>query len=375
MSRASRSTAPSTFGSGKSRLLAAAAITLVAAACAPIYDEQVSVMPPVQTVDKYGELAPAGTGPVVAPAAYRINPGDTIELKFPQLPAYSNDFVVGPGGKITVPWLGAVTAAGKTAEELQRTLSDGYAQLWRHQPPPAKRRYLLDVDDQLEIRFPFSPEFNAEIVVRPDGRISLPLVKTVIAEGRTPEQLQAELVRRYSRHMANPELVVMVKQQTSRVYEYDGEVRSAAQPGLIEVALNIKDTIPLLIYVGGEVTRPGLQPYRGAPTALQAVLASGGPQTTADMRSVVILRRGANDKPLFIVRNLENDLAGQGTSDIVLRPFDVVVVPRSKIARVGDALDQYLYRLVRPLANSSIGFFFTKQIGTSNVDQQTTIAP
>ena len=373
-SRVKRS-GPSEHATRRRRVSRAFAVPLlfigVVSACAPVHRERVAVQPQLKSVSDTGEVKPATADPVFAPTDYLINPGDVIDIKFIQRPAYSDTFAVRPDGKISLPWLGSVPVAGRTADDVQGFLTAEYAQLPLQAPPPAQRRYLLSVDDVLDVRFPFSQEFNSEVVVRPDGRISLPLVKSVIVERKTPEQVEAELTARYRKLMEDPELVVMVKEHSSNIYEYNGELRPVPTPGLSEVAVKIRETVPLRIYVGGEVPAPGLQPYRGTVTALQAIMTAGGTLQTGDMRSVVILRRGADETALYIVRNLQVDLNGEGTNDIVLSPFDVVVVPRSTIAKVGDALDMYIYRLVRPLANSSVGFFFTKQIGTQSVDQNT----
>ena len=368
---------PSANGPGFSRIPRTVAALLlfvgVLSSCAPVHQEGIAFQPQVKAVTDTGEIRPATFEPALPPTDYLINPGDIIDIKFIQRPAYSDTYAVRPDGRISLPWLGSVPVAGRTADDVQAFVASEYARLPLQSPPPAKRRYLLNVDDVLDVRFPFSQEFNSEVVVRPDGRISLPLVNSVVVERKTPEQVTAELIARYRRHMEDPELVVMVKEHSSNTYEHDGILRPVVAPGLSEVAVKIRETVPLRIYVGGEVPTPGLQPYRGPVTALQAIMTAGGALQTGDMRSVVILRRGADDKALFIVRDLQKDLSGEGTGDIVLNPFDVVVVPRSTIAKVGDALDMYLYRLVRPLANSSIGFFFTKQLGTQNVDQKTNI--
>ena len=89
------------------------------------------------------------------------------------------------------------------------------------------------------------------------------------------------------------------------------------------------------------------------------------------MRSVVILRRGAEDGVIRLVADLTRDLSGSGTANTMIQPYDIVVVPRSMIAQAGDALDQYLYRIVRPLANSSFAYYFTQQVGT--LHQETTL--
>jgi len=338
-------------------------------ACAPVHREGVRSQPQLNRIAGSGEITPATSNIFVARNEYLINPGDKIDVKFIQRPAYSDTYVVRQDGRISLPWLNSVVIAGHTVDDFQGSLATKYAKLRFEMPPPSQRRYLLSVDDVLDVRFPFSEEFNSQVVVRPDGRISLPLVKSVIVEGKTPEQVEAELIARYRRHMKDPDLVVMVREHSSNTFEYQGQIRPIPMAGLSEVAVKIRETLPLRIFVGGEVPVPGTQPFRGHMTAIQAIMTAGGSLQTGDMRSVVILRKGAGNKALFIVRNLEKDLQGEGTSDIALQPFDVVVVPRSTIAKVGDALDQYLYRLVKPLANSSIGFFFTKQIGTSSVNQ------
>jgi len=119
------------------------------------------------------------------------------------------------------------------------------------------------------------------------------------------------------------------------------------------------------------VPSPGVRPFSAGSSALQAIYSAGGPTLSGDMRSVIILRRGANDSVIRLVTDLSQDLSGAGTGDTVIQPFDVVLVPRSNIAKVGDAFDQYIYRIVRPLANSSVGFYFTKQVGS--VKQDTTL--
>jgi protein involved in polysaccharide export with SLBB domain len=212
---------------------------------------------------------------------------------------------------------------------------------------------------------------NSEVTVRGDGHISLPVVGDIVAENKTTVALQTELTRLYTDHVSNASLVVIVKESQSNVYEHNGIVRPAPDPGLMELSVNVTKTVPLLVYVGGEVPAPGIQPFIANTSALQAIYTAGGPTPTADMRSVVILRRGKDDTAVRVVINLNADLAGERTDNMMLQPFDVVIVPRSTIALFGDTLDQYVYRTLRPVANSSVGFFFTKQVGTFNQDTHT----
>lgn len=346
-------------------LLAAA----VVAGCAPVYEPGVSVQPSPRVFGPDGIVREGGT--IAPPPEYRINPGDQLSIRFPRRPAYSDNFVVRADGRISAPLVGSVTAASRTSDELQKDLVERYRQLLSALPPAPDRSYLLQAEDVLDIRFTFFPDLNSVVTVRPDGRISLPMVGELIAEGVSPAELQKRLVQMYAPRIQNPELVVILKEARSGVFLHQGEIRPLPDPGLIDLAVNVTRTTPLVVYVGGEVPAPGIQPFVTGVTVLQAIYAAGGPTPTGDMRSVVIMRRIVDDGVLRVVADLTQDLSGKGTANAMIQPFDVVVVPRSTIAQVGDALDQYLYRIIRPLANSSVGFYFTRQVGT--VEQRTTL--
>jgi polysaccharide export outer membrane protein len=353
--------------------IASGFIVVVLTACEPVYPTGVNVEPALNRLTEPGLVSPVGGGVYVTRSDYRINPGDVVAIKFPRLPAYTDTFVVRPDGKISPPLIHSVVAAGLTSDELQDVLIASYRDLVRAVPPPSKRTYPMQVDDVLSVRFPYIPDMNSDVTVRGDGRISLPLIGDIVAERRTPATLQTELKKLYTGKIDNPEVTVMVKEPRSDIYELDGVVRLLPSPALRELSVNITKTAPLLYYVGGEVPSPGVQPFVGDLTALQAIYTAGGSATSGDMRSVVILRRGLDNSVVRIVTDLTADLGGTGTGDVALQPFDVIIVPRSNIAKVGDALDQYIYRLVRPLSNSSVGFFFTRQIGTVHQNTQTTV--
>lgn len=366
-----------TPGSGAwGRILSRAAALLTVSllgGCAAVYEPGVTVQPAARILGPVGEPGAAATVQAQALPEYRINPGDQLSIRFPRRPAYSDIFVVRVDGRIIVPQIGSVVAASRTVDELQAELVERYRKLVTALPPAAERSYLLQPNDVLDIHFSFFPDLNSVVSVRADGRISLPMVGDMIAEGLTPTDLQSRLRESFARRIANPELVVMVREARSNIYFHQGQARVLPDPGMVDLAVNLTRTVPLVVYVGGEVPAPGVHQFVGGSGALQTIFTAGGPMSTGDMRSVVILRRGADDKVIRIVTDLTQDLAGNGTNDIVVQPFDVVVVPRSSIAQVGDALDQYIYRVVRPLANSTVGFYFTRQVGT--VRQQTEITP
>jgi polysaccharide export outer membrane protein len=339
-------------------ILAGLLFGLLAACTTPVLPEQVRAMP----------RAPAAVDDTQAQSAtwvdsgYRLSAGDVLEVRFPFRQEYNTIATVRPDGYISLPQIAPVRASGRTVEEVREAVSQGYGSKATSLPPPSARRYLIHPNDLLEVRFPAAADLNDSVRVRPDGRISLALAGTLVAEGRTPEELETELRKRYSAAVPRPEMVLIVREFANREFMAGGRRMDLPIGGLQDVAISVKETIPLNIYVGGEVVRPNLLPIRGRMTAVQAVLAVGGAKPTGDLQSLIILRRDRDDTPLFIVRNVAKDINGLGAHDMYLQPFDVVVVPRTHIANVQQFLDQYLYSIIRPLANGSFGFTLYQQL-------------
>ncbi len=163
--------------------------------------------------------------------------------------------------------------------------------------------YLIQSGDVLSVKFYFNSELNEEdLVVRPDGHISLQLVHEVKAAGRTPIELKKILNKKYSTHLNNPEIAVIVR--------------------------SIK--APKKIYVGGYVRQPGEFEMVGSMTVLQAIALAQGMQPTASHGDVLVIRRSQNNDPSTIWLNLKDALTGDDLSqDISLRPYDYVYVPES----------------------------------------------
>lgn len=344
-------------------------VLLVLAGCADApRPQQARPVAPVMDIRADGAGAPAETTRVTPSVAdYLVSVGDVLAVNFPRRPEFSMETMVRPDGMISLPELHSVVAAGRTLQELQVDIASRYAAIENAAPLPESKAYLIQIGDELEIKFPYMPNFTDTVTVRPDGRISLGLVGTLIAEGRTPEALEAELVQRYGEHLVEPSLTVIVRGFTTTQFVHAGRVMTPPPKLLSDVYVVLRQHPVPKIYVAGEVAVPGERAYTGPVTAMQAIIAAGGQKLSAEMRNVLILRKGSNERPMYIVRNLRSDLDGAGTNDIALRPFDVVVVPKSSIASVQDFMDQYVYNLVPTLRNSSVGFQFIREIGpTSN---------
>lgn len=175
--------------------------------------------------------------------------------------------------------------------------------------------YVLQNGDDVTIRVFGRPELDETVKVRPDGRISVPLVNDLPVAGLDTRQLEEALTVRYSEYFREPEVTVIVR-------TFAG----------------------LKVYVGGQVARPGMLPLESEITAMAAVLQAGGFLGTAKTSDVVLLRNDGSGHPL--ARKLDMRRVLEGEPDEVLQPFDVIYVPMSGIAKVNRFVDQYIRKVL-----------------------------
>jgi len=196
--------------------------------------------------------------------------------------------------------------------------------------------YRLQVGDQLAIRFLFNPELNEQVVVRPDGMISTGAAQDVPAYNRTPAELTARLRALYQNLLTRPTMSVIVQ-----------------------------GIAPTRIYVGGEVAQPGEMVTPGpALTLSQAIARAGGLKASGAAGQIFIIRRGPGDHPqLLATRYRDVTQARDAGADVRLANFDVVYVPKTGIADVYTAYNQYLQQFI----TVSWGFsYFLNQAAASS---------
>ncbi|HWA01829.1 MAG TPA: polysaccharide biosynthesis/export family protein [Caulobacterales bacterium] len=201
-------------------------------------------------------------------------------------------------------------------------------------PPPADAPpsysdaapYRFYPGDQIEVEIYSAPELTRTVTVAPDGRVSLPLIEPVSAVNLTANELHDELVAAYAQQLRTPELHVSAKAFGSR-----------------------------LVFVGGEVARPGIYEMPASIDAFQAVTLAGGFLPSARRGEVLVLSRdaaGAADVRAVDLspRALRNGFPGAQA----LSRYDVVFVPRSHIAEVNLFMQQY----VRDALPVQFGFYY-----------------
>jgi len=187
--------------------------------------------------------------------------------------------------------------------------------------------YRIQVGDVLEVRLLLNPELNEEVTVRPDGHISTTVVPDAVAYGRTVTELSTALRQGYEKDLRNP-----------------------------RVSIVVKSFAPTRIYVAGEVTTPGEFITVGPALSLsQAIARAGGTKLTSDDASIFIIRRGQEDKPMFLSTSYASlKRAKDASADIRLAPYDVVYVPKTGIAEVYAWYNQY----IQQFANPTVGFSY-----------------
>jgi protein involved in polysaccharide export with SLBB domain len=158
----------------------------------------------------------------------------------------------------------------------------------------------------------------------------LPLISEIQAAGRTPDELRAQLVSQYGSTLKRPEVAVIVKEFTAR-----------------------------RIYVGGEVNTPSLIRVPGRITLLQAIFEAGGFKRAGKTSDIVVLRYQGTPEPKFMKVDVTAALErGDPAADVLLEPFDIVWVPKTKIAKVDDFMDQYFRQIVPVPVTLGITYVF-----------------
>jgi protein involved in polysaccharide export with SLBB domain len=223
----------------------------------------------------------------------------------------------------------ALAGACAPASGVTPTPGVGPSPVWLREPLPVE--YKLDVGDVVDLKLYYHPDLSdKDVLIRPDGRIWAHLVGDVTARGLTPTELARQLREQYA---------------TLKI----------EQP---EVAVVVRKSAGLRVFVGGEVNNPGMIPHEGWMTVSRAILQAGGPKATAEAGSVVLLRdpgaRGGG--PLSAVLSLDSALAGG--DDPLLQPYDVIFVPKSRIAKLNQYVDQYVVKML-PVTLSA-GFYYTQ---------------
>lgn len=164
---------------------------------------------------------------------------------------------------------------------------------------PPEGDYIIGPQDLLTINVWREPEISREVPVRPDGKISLPLVGEVEASGFTPAALSKKVEESLKAYLSNPEVTVIVQQVNSRNFN-----------------------------IVGEVLKPGAYRLTNSMTVLDAIAVAGGFQEFADTKDIYVLRVTDDGARVRIPFNYKDIIKGKKFyQNVQLRPGDTIVVP------------------------------------------------
>jgi polysaccharide biosynthesis/export protein len=163
--------------------------------------------------------------------------------------------------------------------------------------------YLVGPGDTVNIVVWRNPDLSMSIPVRPDGKISTPLVEDLPASGKTATQLARDIEKVLAKYIQSPVVTVIV---TTFVGPYSQQVR-----------------------VIGEAAKPQALSYRENMTLLDVMIAVGGITDFADGNKASILRTGGGKTQRFGVRLRDLVRGGDLSADVAMRPGDVLVIPQS----------------------------------------------
>lgn len=173
-----------------------------------------------------------------------------------------------------------------------------------NEAPPAEsdNHYVIGPGDQLEVFVWRNPELSKQVPVRPDGKISTPLVEDMVAVGKTPSQLARDMERVLAEYVRSPKVNIIVSQPLSTFSQ---------------------------VKVLGEVAHPQAVPFREGMTVMDLVLQVGGlgPYASGNRSKIVRTIGGKNTEIKVRIADLVNK--GDMKQNVALKPGDILIVPQS----------------------------------------------
>ncbi len=231
------------------------------------------------------------------------------------------ELIIQPDGSISLPLLGQVRASRMTIDGLREHLEDRYKKFYK---VPAITVTPLQVNTKLQDLLASVDArqgvggLQLQVIVTPAGKIYMPGLGAICAQGLTLEELKFEIDARYATSI----------------------------PG-VEVTPVLTQRAPRFLYVVGEVAQPGRFELTGPTTLMGAIALGGGWTPGANLRQVVVFRRGEDWRLMATMVDVRGALYGRRpvpADEIWLNDSDIVVIPKTPIQAVDEVISQYFTR-------------------------------
>jgi polysaccharide biosynthesis/export protein len=259
------------------------------------------------------ESLTAGRGSSTAPGGDVASPADD---------NITRELIIQPDGTITLPMLGQVRATRMTVPQLRDELEEKYTKYFRVPSitvtPIAVNTRLEDLLNTVDSRAGTLGGLQIQVTVTPAGDIQLPGIPSVFVQCLTLSEARQEIDAQYD----------------------------ATIPG-VHVTLVLVKRAPRFVYVLGEVEQPGRYELEGPTDVIQALAMAGRWTPGANLRQVVVFRRGPDWRLMATMLDLRGALYARRpvpADDIWINDSDIVLVPKTPIQQVDELLDQYLTR-------------------------------
>jgi polysaccharide export outer membrane protein len=249
--------------------------------------------------------------------------------------------------------------------------------------------YRLGVSDEINVEFFFHPQINRTLVIRPDGKITLPIKGDIRAAGLKPQELAAAINNQFSDILNNPQVIVIVNKYSSKIAELqkaitnsprgqakmmmvgpDGNIYLPMLKGIkaagktidelkedvtkeyrrefnnLQVSFLIESITGNRIFVFGEVRTPGVITSGKPLTAVQAIASAGGILPTGSWEKVKVMHWNDKNETELRTVNVNNVMMNMKLEeDLILPPNSVVYIPKTTIAKLDQFVDQYITQL------------------------------
>lgn len=247
------------------------------------------------------------------------------------------EVIVQPDGSISLPLLGQVRAARMTIDGLREHLEERYKKFYKVPAitvtPLLVNTKLQDLLASVDARQGVGGQ-QLQVRVTPAGKIYLPGLGAMCAQGLTLEELKREIDARYAATIPGVDVTPVLGQRAQR-----------------------------FIYVLGEVQQPGQFELTGPTTLMGAIALGGGWNVGANLRQVIVFRRGEDWRLMATMVDVRGALYGRRpvpADEIWLNDSDIIVVPKTPIQATDDVISTYftngLYALFPQFANGQFNF-------------------
>ena len=245
-------------------------------------------------------------------AEYLIDTEDKLHVEFDYYPKLNKEVKVRPDGFITLPRVGDIKAVGLRPRDLAARITGLFEPFFTR---PNATVEIVDFNVKVnKLKNAVTTTTRGEskqVTVRPDGKVSLPYVHDVLAKDLTCRELSEALTKEYRKFVRNVSIAVAVLQAHSN-----------------------------RAYLLGEVKNSDFYELAGPITLTQLIAIAGGFSEYANTHQIVLIRRSKNGKPTARLVDM-NAIIGNGKadSDPIIRQYDVVFVPRTKISQAALIMD------------------------------------